>query len=456
MLIMRNALTVLLLSLSLTGLADTDCETGYFALQQALARAGIGDAQARTLTGFPHLGVNRWLAFQQRKAVSEPQQQQWIRLATAKAWRDQSVLVQRLTTDSDGFSPQTAQTLLASCLPVLAARTDFSVLPQAEIPDSYATWLRVAGMYPLMAWLATGSIDDYHREMSARFRDPARQPRQQFSPPTGGTVPVAPDVLSANPLRIPLPDTEQWQAMLSHYAPVVAVSDTQPWNVPGQIQLDETHTPVIRTETPVSYTWPSWTHFRGKNLLQINYQFWFSKRPKRGWLDTYAGSLDGVIWRVTLKPNGKVLFYDSIHPCGCYHKIYLVDPTLKAADIEGDKPVFYPGYVVDAYDQRITLLLEPDTHYLVRVTPTSDLLPTSSYQLADANALRALKHQDGTVASLFNARGLVPISKRAERFYLWPMGIPSAGAMRQPGEHAIAFKGRRHFDEATLAETLFE
>ncbi len=56
MLIMRNALTVLLLSLSLTGLADTDCETGYFALQQALARARIGDAQARTLTGFPSLG----------------------------------------------------------------------------------------------------------------------------------------------------------------------------------------------------------------------------------------------------------------------------------------------------------------------------------------------------------------------------------------------------------------
>ena len=159
---------------------------------------------------------------------------------------------------------------------------------------------------------------------------------------------------------------------------------------------------------------------------------------------------------MTLKPDGQVLFYDSIHPCGCYHKIYPVDPTLTLAQIKGDKPVLYSERVADARDQRLALLLEPNTHYLVRVTRVDDGLPTSPYSLADADTLRALPLPDGSAGSLFNAGGLVPISKRGERFFLWPMGVPSAGAMRQPGEHAVAFKGRRHFDEPTLAETLFE
>jgi len=38
---------------------------------------------------------------------------------------------------------------------------------------------------------------------------------------------------------------------------------------------------------------------------------------------------------------------------------------------------------------------------------------------------------------------------------LWPLGIPSAGAMRQWGHHATAFVGRRHFDEPFLIERYF-
>jgi len=34
------------------------------------------------------------------------------------------------------------------------------------------------------------------------------------------------------------------------------------------------------------------------------------------------------------------------------------------------------------------------------------------------------------------------------------MGVPSAGAMRQWGTHAVAFLGKRHFDEPRLLEKL--
>ncbi|MZR63108.1 hypothetical protein GQF00_09390 [Alcanivorax sp. DP30] len=436
--------------------ADTDCEEGYFALQQVLQQAGIEDAQATTLPDHPHLGINRWLAYQQQQAKTPAQQQQWIRLATEKAWQDQSLMIQRLPKGGDGPTPDTAQALLDRCLPILAARTDFSRLPQATVADSYATWLRAVGIYPLTAWLATGSIKNYHEEMRARFSQPAPEPHRQYVPPTAVGFPVAPSALSENPLQIPLPTAAQRQALLLNYAPVLTVADGQPWNQPGRIELDENGEPGVYTREHVSYTWISWTRYREQNLLQLNYQFWFSERPKSSWLDGYGGELDGLIWRVTLKPDGRVLFYDSIHPCGCYHKVYPVEPTLKKAEIDGDKPVFYPHAVADAYEQRISLLLTPDTHYVVRIGSAQEPLPTDSYGFVDADRLRALPRRDGQVGSLFNDNGLVSVSKRGERFYLWPMGVPSAGAMRQPGEHAIAFKGRRHFDDPALPGILFE
>ena len=69
--------------------------------------------------------------------------------------------------------------------------------------------------------------------------------------------------------------------------------------------------------------------------------------------------------------------------------------------------------------------------------------------------MRSLKLPDGNFQSLFGQDGLIKSSQRNERFLLWPMGIPSPGAMRQWGHHATAFVGRRHFDDARLFENYF-
>ena len=60
-----------------------------------------------------------------------------------------------------------------------------------------------------------------------------------------------------------------------------------------------------------------------------------------------------------------------------------------------------------------------------------------------------------TTRSLDDPDGLIATSKRGERLLFWPMGIASAGAMRQWGGHATAFVGRRHFDDADLIEKRF-
>jgi hypothetical protein len=75
--------------------------------------------------------------------------------------------------------------------------------------------------------------------------------------------------------------------------------------------------------------------------------------------------------------------------------------------------------------------------------------------VADYVSLLALPGADGH-HSFFGNHGLVAGSERPERFILWPMGIRSPGAMRQWGRHAVAFVGRRHFDDPDLIPSLFE
>ena len=105
--------------------------------------------------------------------------------------------------------------------------------------------------------------------------------------------------------------------------------------------------------------------------------------------------------------------------------------------------------------ERIVLRLAADTHYLQRVYASQ---PEAVLALAwrDYATLYAVPVVGGGHRSLFGSDGLVAGSERAERWLLWPMGVPSPGAMRERGRHAIAFVGRRHFDDADLLDRLFE
>jgi hypothetical protein len=78
------------------------------------------------------------------------------------------------------------------------------------------------------------------------------------------------------------------------------------------------------------------------------------------------------------------------------------------------------------------------------------------YRFRRYDELRSLPHPGGAHASAFGPQGLIAGTERLERFFFWPMGIASAGAMRQWGRHATAFVGRRHFDDADLLERRFE
>jgi hypothetical protein len=96
------------------------------------------------------------------------------------------------------------------------------------------------------------------------------------------------------------------------------------------------------------------------------------------------------------------------------------------------------------------------THYVERVGLVRGSDSLARYELRPYAALRSLQRFGPGRESAFGEDGLVAGSERVERYLFWPMGIASAGAMRQWGRHATAFVGRRHFDDADLIEKRFD
>ena len=108
--------------------------------------------------------------------------------------------------------------------------------------------------------------------------------------------------------------------------------------------------------------------------------------------------------------------------------------------------------------QQILLRLQTRTHYLQQTSVSDNTVKaaTRTYIFHELEQLRALQMPNGTKRSLYSEDGIIEASERAERFLLWPYGVASPGAMRQWGTHAIAFIGRRHFDDPFLLENLLD
>jgi hypothetical protein len=146
-----------------------------------------------------------------------------------------------------------------------------------------------------------------------------------------------------------------------------------------------------------------------------------------------------------------------MHPCGCYHQFF---PTPRArprpAPDALEEWAFVPQSLPGVHDDEHPVVsIASATHYIERVAVARGAASLVRYAFRPYDELRSLGRLDGGRRSAFGADGLIAGSERAERFLYWPMGIPSAGAMRQWGRHATAFVGRRHFDDADLIERRF-
>jgi len=448
-------------------LADRpDCALLLGAMQTRVAAAGVVDPFAEPLADYPYLRSTRLLASYRAELQAPARFDFWLSELLALGRQARGYALDNLPPEQGFSAAQRRQ--IDTCIQTLAARdaaqADFRprLLRQAEVDDAYADGLRLLGLFPLTRQVVLYQVRRVQRRWRAEFNaSPGLQGASRIYRPAApaDAPPALAEALrrarAAHPLGWPRPDDATLARLFDYHAPE--------WQLFYRSAADRIgaprwrrQQPWIDTEDPVSYHLLSYTRFGGQTLLQLNYLVWLPERPPQGALDIYAGPIDGLIWRVTLAADGSVLLYDSIHACGCYHLLFPVDPRLqpRALSSQTEAPLLLPGVAPARTAGRIRLQLTPTAHYLMGITSAApDTAGATPYRWESYHRLRSLPGDRGR-RGLFDPDGLIGASARPERWLLWPMGVPSAGAQRIWGRHAISFASKRHFDDPYMLEEL--
>ena len=442
------------------------CRQLFRDVDRVVADAGVRDHGPYAVAGFPYLRIDRFYASFRDQVRDDGRFSDWVRQLAHLDKKARRFELRNLPADDTARLGTGIGSRLDRCRQQLL-HTDLArpgqrarLRRRARVPDGYATWQRVVGLYPLTALFVSAGVRRWHAEVRRTFAIPlARLPVAgtlvRWAPAiTGGRLDRAGvhAILQrhVDALGIPRPGAAALDRLFATFAPV--------WEVDVANADDRIGTPVWRdgrlsvdTKRPVVFRKLSYTRFHGHVLLQLNYIVWF---PARDSHDIYGGRFDGIDWRVTLGPDGEPWLYDAIHNCGCYHEFF---PT-RHLRLKGGRhgPYSEPPLVPQPAPpgQPLVLRIAHQTHEIQRIYHAGHASPALPMAWRDYDALRSLPDGRG-YRSMFGAHGIVPGSERPERFLLWPMGVRSPGAMRQWGRHDTAFVGRRHFDDPYLIQSLF-
>jgi len=452
------------------------CAEWYRRLDATLERAGVRDAGSARIPGYPYLRLDRFTAsFASQAARDDAVFDAWFARARVLDGDVRGVEIENLPAPALaglGADRSEARARTASCAAKLAAhdRADpaarRAMLEAAVVPDDYIAWQRIAGFYALSAIPFSYGVDRWHAEARAMFHAthdgaPPAAPLARYAPPAEAALDAAgvAALLAHAPrdaLGVPQFTADERERLYQSFAPLFELETGGAYDHPGALYWGSQAVPQVDATWPTVYRRLAYTRYHDKVLVQLVYTIWFPERPGD---DILAGKLDGLVWRVTLTPQGAPLVYDTIHPCGCFHMFF---PTALALVRPSPEPMIEWAFVPRtapalAPQQHIVLRVATRTHYLkgMDVATAAQAAQAPRLAVADEDALRTLRLAGGGTRSLYGADGLVAGSERPERDLFWPMGIESAGQMRQWGRHATAFVGRRHFDDADLIERRF-
>jgi hypothetical protein len=466
------------------------CQELFMSLDTAIGQAGVADSQTSKIAGFPYLRVNRFLASFAEGALTETAFQAWVdrmQMLESVARRHElanllgaarerlDAKVQRLFQHDEEQTPANLDMLLHDCTQELrtqqlatAAGRD-ALRSAVGVCDDYSLAKRLLGFYPLSAIPFSAGIRNYQKETRKTFATdltelPIHGQLLRYAPGTSSSMDGSDpgEILgrsAGNALAIPEPLDDNLNRLFARFAPVFEIDVADDFDRIGRMTWSESGAPRVDTIYPTLYRLTSHTRFGGQTLLQLNYIVWFPRRPKGSRFDLLGGELDSIIWRVTLHRDGTPLAYDTVHGCGCYHLFFPTEQlTLRRPAPDLSEKTFVAQVVPPlGTGQRLAIRVASRTHYVERIYAVTESsgAPSLPYQFSEYDELRSLARADGVRHSLFGPDGLIAGSERGERFLFWPMGIASAGAMRQWGHHATAFVGKRHFDDANLFEHAF-
>lgn len=443
-----------------------DCAPVLSAFDQRVEQAGVGWSQAVRVSGFAHLRVDRFLASFRDQTLDAAARRMWLEHMRALDRRGREFELERLGGESskraklaERMEACANQNMLAD----LSSESRFQrVRKAAHAPDAYLNGARVFGVYPLTFIPVAIGVQRLQQDIKTRFSTVYEAPTaevqvRRYLPPVGDPKPATAVAFDTDELGIPQIEAEVLAALYDRHAPVWEIATRGRFDMPGAPYWRADGLPDVDPSAAVVYRFSSWTRWGEDTLLQLNYLVWFSERPLETDVDLLGGHLDGLLWRVTLAPDGSVLVYDSVHPCGCYHML-LPRPDLRLRpELENtaEPPLVPASAPAPEAGTRLVLRVDSSTHYLTGAYRQSvtDGMP---YQFRDYDELQRIVDAEGKVRGLFRDDGLVAGTERAERWVLWPMGVVSPGAMRGRGHQAVAFVGRRHFDDPYLLEQIFE
>lgn len=440
-----------------------ECRPLWQAMEDAITRERVRDGYAPCLDGYEYLRVDRFLfalgqqtqSPQEERALIERMrvldlQRRYLELEflSDSAWTP--LLQQGAAGDEDVFKRHVAR---CSAELMQADRKDphyfQKVMGAVDLDQDYSTLYRILGLYPLTQLYVGHRIkvdEDLHPVLVGGEPLSAKriiEPDSVRLISAGGMK----SLLQRGRLK-PFMDFQFAEQDLAdvtrYYAPVFELggdSFGRMMKSGDGWQVDESD--------PVVYYYVSHALIQGIPALQINYVIWFNERRKPAPWYT-AGHLDGITVRVTLDWQGRPLVYDSIGNCGCFYFCLLNDDLVvqKSQENAGFTP-------------RIAGMLpgtEPSHHVSVQVAAGSNrVVGVSTRSLHDENQKYRLlpydlleRYSGELQTKFFDENGYVDDTSRFERYFLFPMGIPDVGAMRQRGRQPITLVGRGYFDAPCL------
>ncbi|WP_124330674.1 hypothetical protein [Desulfonema ishimotonii] len=449
-------------------------------LDAAVDRAGVRDAAAVPVKGFPWLRGNRFLAAMKARLDSPEARSFWLRRLQALdlAARRKEVanlpdhairaLSERNDPDRQALFNRVWEASEALMTGEITPPGYFDAVRAAlEIPDEYETVMRAVGLYPV-ASVPVALLTHRVRRKFLRWHEspPESLPvsgelRYYLPAPSADASPASPGGPFAgterDPLGLPrLPQAEKAR-LAARFAPALVQDTAAPYDRWGEIVWDG-DTLKIDGKLPTVYYYFSHAFFRGNPVLQISYVIWYPERngPEAPWIE--RGTPDGLTIRVSLDTAGVPFMADVMNTCGCYHFFMpRKEEVERIVSPHGGLPPFVPRWLPeDIPGSRLCLRVSSGWHQVMRVSTAKASDPVArSYHLVPYGVLEALPRNTGGTASMFDDRGIAKGSDRIEPLIFFPMGIPNVGSMRQRGHHAIKLVGRAHFDDPALFDSNF-
>lgn len=450
-------------------MVSPDCLELWQVMDDAISRADVGGGATSHIDGFAYLRTDRFVTALGSQADSTLKERALIEqmrvLDLERRYLELEFLPdddwQALTrhgypVDEGLFKRQVAR---CSVEFMKADRVDpdyfESVMAAIDVDQDYSTLYRTLGLYPLTQLIVSHQVEQYQETHSVVVGAEVAGAYRRFSPPSGRKLSLKRRRLLLKNNRVtPFLNFQFSEQDLSDlvrlYAPVFQIGGDSF----GRIMTSGKGEWQVDTADPVVYYYLSQAIVQGIPALQINYVIWFAKRGDPAPWYT-KGHLDGITLRLTLDWQGRPLIFDSIGNCGCFYFGLHNDELVELGSVQDGFVPHFVGVLPSLADSNhLSVQVASGANNVIGVSTTKVRKDEATYTLLPYEILE--RYGSMLPRKFFDEQGFVDGTDRFESYFLFPMGIPNVGAMRQRGRQPITLIGRAYFDDPHLFNSVLQ